>query len=121
MSSQQPSPDSRFLALRYAAQEATDFNMPDAAVARFIQLRDEGAGRDRLCEELSLEPEAVDALVHADEAQALAHRIATGEEPMYPAPEPGQRVLDTRAGSSHVPLAVLALVLVAAIAYALLR
>ena len=35
-------------------------------------------------------------------------QIASGEEPMYPAPPPDERVFDTRSGSSTVPLAVLA-------------
>jgi hypothetical protein len=40
---------------------------------------------------------------------------------MYPAPEPGQRVVDARSGSSAVPIAVLVIVLLGVIAYALLR
>ena len=40
---------------------------------------------------------------------------------MYPAPEPGQRVFDTRSGSSAVPLAVLVVVLLGTIVYALVR
>jgi hypothetical protein len=121
LSSPPPSPDSRFLALRYAGQEATDFHLPDQALARFIELRDAGAGRDELCARLDLELEVVDALVRADEAQAVAHRIATGQEPMYPPPKPGQQVLDARAGSAWVPLAALIAVLAVAVAYALLR
>ena len=38
----QPPPDNRFLALRSAAQEATDFAMSDDTVRRFMQLRDAG-------------------------------------------------------------------------------
>ncbi len=51
----------------------------------------------------------------------MAHRIATGEEPMYPPPAPGEAVSDTRLGSSWVPLAALGCALAAAIVYALLR
>ena len=36
----QPPLDNRFLALRSAAQEASDFAMADDAVRRFIELRD---------------------------------------------------------------------------------
>ena len=61
------------------------------------------------------------ALVKADAAQALAHKIASGEEPMYPAPPPDERVFDTRSGSSTVPLAVLLVVLLGTIVYALVR
>ena len=102
-----PSPDSRFLALRFAAQDATDFGMTDDAVRRFVELRVPG--------------DIVAALVKADEAQALAHRIAAGEEPMYPTPGPEHRVFDTRSGSSAVPLAVLIVVLLGVIVYALVR
>ena len=116
-----PSPDSRFLALRFAAQDATDFGMTDDAVRRFADLRDAGAGEAEIAQELRVPGEVVTALVKADEAQALAHRIATGEEAMYPAPAPEHRVFDTRSGSSAVPLAVLAVVLVGVIVYALLR
>jgi hypothetical protein len=116
-----PSPDSRFLALRFAAQDATDFEMPDDAVRRFIGLRDGGASEPDIAAELGVEPEVVAALVKADDAQALAHRIAAGEEPMYPAPAPEQRVIDRRAGSSAVPIAVLIAVLLGVIVYALVR
>jgi hypothetical protein len=116
-----PSPDSRFLALRFAAQEATDFAMKDEAVGRFVGLRDRGATAEEIGHELGVDAEVVDALVRADEAQALAHRIAAGEEPMYPAPEPEHRVFDTRSGSSAVPLAVLGVVLAGTIVYALVR
>jgi hypothetical protein len=116
-----PSPDSRFLALRFAAQEATDFEMTDDAVRRFAELRDQGIAEDGIARELGVDADVVTALVKADDAQALAHRIAAGEEPMYPAPEPGQRVFDTRSGSSAVPLAVLVVVLLGAIVYALVR
>ena len=118
---QSPSPDSRFLALRFAAQEATDFGMNDDAVRRFAELRDQGMPEDEIARELGVDPEVVTALVQADAAQALAHRIAAGEEPMYPAPPPDQRVFDTRLGSSTVPLAVLLVVLLGTIVYALVR
>jgi hypothetical protein len=116
-----PSSDSRFLALRFAAQDATDFGMADEAVRRFVELRDGGAGEAEIAQELRVPDDVVAALVKADEAQALAHRIAQGDEPMYPAPEPEQRVFDARSGSSAVPLAVLLVVLVGTIVYALLR
>lgn len=121
MSSQPASPDSRFLALRFAGQEATDFHLPDSVVARFIELRDRVADRDQLAAELDLDGEVVDGLIKADEAWAVAHRIATGEEQMYPPPAPGEAVTDTRLGSSWVPLAALGCALAAAIVYALLR
>jgi hypothetical protein len=63
----------------------------------------------------------VAALVKADAAQALAHRIAVGDEPMYPLPDPADRVVDVRMGSSWVPIGVLVAVLVGVIVYALLR
>ena len=118
---QSPSPDSRFLALRFAAQDATDFEMDDAAVRRFAELRDSGAPELEIAQELGVGVDVVAALVKADDAQALAHRIASGEEPMYPPPEPAQRVFDTRSGSSAVPMAVLVVVLVGVIVYALMR
>ncbi len=116
-----PPPDSRFLALRFAAQDATDFGMEDDQVRRFIELRDRGAGEAEIAAELGVEPEAVAALVKADAAQAVAHRIASGEEPMYPPPAPDQRVVDTRTGSQAVPIAALVLVLLGVIVYALVR
>jgi hypothetical protein len=118
---QSPSPDSRFLALRFAAQDETDFGMNDDAVRRFIELRDQGMAEDQIAQELRLPGEVVTALVKADAAQALAHKIAAGEEPMYPIPEPEHRVFDTRSGSSAVPLAVLVVVLLGTIVYALVR
>ena len=57
----------------------------------------------------------------ADAAQALAHRIAAGDEPMYPLPDPRDRVVDMRTGSSWVPIGALVVVLVGVIVYALLR
>jgi hypothetical protein len=116
-----PSPDSRFLALRYAAQDATDFAMTDAAVRRFVELRDSGTDAAGIAEQLDVPLDVVTALIRADHAQALARRIAAGEEPMYPAPDPGDRVVDARAGSALVPVGVLALVLAGVIVYALVR
>jgi hypothetical protein len=116
-----PSPDSRFLALRFAAQEATDFGMNDDAVRRFVDLRDRGASDAEIAQELRVPEAVVTALVKADHAQALAHRIAAGDEPMYPVPESEHRVFDTRSGSSAVPFAVLVVVLAGTIVYAILR
>jgi hypothetical protein len=116
-----PSPDSRFLALRFAAQDATDFGMTDDQVHRFIALRDRGAGEAEIAASLGVEPDVVAELVKADGAQALAHRIAAGEEPMFPPPAPDQRVQDTRHGSQAVPIAALVLVLLGVIVYALVR
>ena len=121
MSSPRPSRDNRFLALRAAGQDATDFKLPDESVSRFIELRDQGADRGAIEAELSLPGDVVDSLIHADEAWALAHRIAEGQEPMYPPPDPSQRVVDTRSGSSRVPLLVVLLVLAGAVVYGLLR
>jgi hypothetical protein len=121
LSSPPSSPDSRFLAIRFAGQEATDFHFPDAAVERFIALRDAGADAAHIAAELSVEPEVVAALVRADDAQATAHRIATGEEPMYPPPQPHERVTDARMGTAWVPLGALVVVLVAAAVYVLVR
>jgi hypothetical protein len=113
--------DTRFLALRHAGQDATDFSLADGDVRRFIALRDEGADDARIADELGRPPEVVAALVRADEAQALAHRIAVGEEPMYPPPEPNQRVAEARLGSSAIPAGVLILVLLGVILYLLVR
>jgi hypothetical protein len=114
-------PDTRFLALRAAAQEATEFTLPDSAVRRFIELRDAGADEAAIASELAVEPEVAAELVRADEAQALARRIAAGEEPMYPAPQPHEQVQDTRLGSSAIPAIVLVAVLVGVILYAIFR
>jgi hypothetical protein len=116
-----PSPDNRFLALRFAAQEATDFGMRDDAVRRFVELRDRGAREAEIARELRVPDDVVAALVKADEAQALAQRIASGDEPMYPVPEPEHRVFDTRSGSSAVPLVALIVVLLGVIVYAVAR
>lgn len=113
--------DSRFLALRHAGQEATDFSLPDAAVRRFIELRDAGVEPPAIAERLELAATVVSELVRADEQQAIAHRIATGQEPMYPPPPPGREVVDDRAGSAAVPLIAIVLVLAGVIVYALLR
>ena len=98
-----PSPDSRFLALRFAAQDATDFGMSDdrrAALHRAARRR-RGRGRDRRAASRST-PEVAAALVKADGAQALAHRIAAGDEPMYPLARPrrpgGRRARRLRRG-----------------------
>ena len=117
----QPPVDNRFLALRSAAQEATDFAMADEAVRRFIELRDAGRSELEIARELDVDAGVVRQLVRADESQAVAHRIAIGELEMYPAPEPGQQVVDARSGSSAVPIAVLVVVLLGVIAYGLLR
>jgi hypothetical protein len=117
----QPPLDNRFLALRSAAQEATDFAMADDAVRRFIELRDAGESELEIARGLGLDADVVRELVRADESQAVAHRIAIGELEMYPAPEPGQQVVDARSGSSAVPIAVIVVVLLGVIAYGLLR
>ena len=96
----QPPPDNRFLALRSAAQEATDFAMPDDAVRRFMNFAMPAGQSWRSPANWTWMREVVRQLVRADEAQAVAHRIAIGELEMYPAPEPGQQVVDARSGSS---------------------
>lgn len=118
--SQSPHPDNRFLTLRSAGQDATDYTLTDDQVRRFMELRDEGLDDDEIGSELGVGPGAVFDLIRADEAYAVAHRIATGELEMYPTPEPGQAVVDTRAGG-WVPIAVLIAVLVGVIVYALMR
>ena len=95
--------------------------MTDDTVRRFIELRDGGAAAAEIGERLGIDAEVAEALVKADEAQALAHRIAAGEEPMYPPADPADRVVDARAGSAWVPIAVLIVVLVGVIVYALVR
>ena len=95
--------------------------MNDDAVRRFVELRDQGVPEAEIGQELRVPDDVVAALVKADAAQALAHRIAAGEEPMYPAPDPEQRVFDTRSGSSVVPLVVLIVVLLGVIVYAIVR
>ena len=117
----QPPLDNRFLALRSAAQEATDYAMSDATVRRFIELRDAGEPELQIASELGVDADVVAQLIRADEAQAVAHRIAIGELEMYPAPEPGQQVIDARSGSSAVPIAVLIVVLLGMIGYGLVR
>jgi len=117
----QPPLDNRFLALRSAAQEATDYAMKDADVRRFIELREAGEPEFQIASKLGVDAGVVAQLIRADEAQAVAHRIAIGELEMFPAPEPGQRVIDARSGSSAVPIVVLVVVLLGVIGYALLR
>jgi hypothetical protein len=119
--SQSPPLDNRLLALRSAAQDATDFALGDDQVRRFMALRDAATGDDEIAAEMELDPEVVTELVRADEAQAVAHRIAIGELPMYPPPEPGEGVEDVRSGSLTMPLAVLMVVLVGVIVYAVVR
>ena len=58
--------------------------------------------------------------MRADESQAVARRIASGELPMYPPPDPGRAVVDTRTGG-WVPVAVLIVVLVGVIVWAAVR
>jgi hypothetical protein len=119
--SQSPPPDNRLLALRSAAQEASDFALGDDQVRQFMALRDAGTNNAGIGERMQLDPEIVAELVRADEAQAVAHRIAVGELPMYPPPEPGEGVQDVRSGSLAMPLAVLMVVLVGVIVYGLSR
>jgi hypothetical protein len=119
--SQSPPLDNRFLALRSAGQEATDFALSDDQVRSFMQLRDAGSGAGEIAAQLGLDGAVVAELVRADESQAVAHRIAIGELEMFPAPEPGQQVIDARRGSSAVPIVVLVVVLLGVIGYALLR
>ena len=118
-----PSPplDNRFLALRAAGQDASEFELTDDQVRRFIELRDQGAGAGAIVDRLGLGGEVVDELVRADESFSVAHRIAEGEEPMYPPPDPSQAVVDARSGSQLVPVLVLIAVLVGVILYAALR
>ena len=115
------SPDNRLIRVRSAAQEATDFQMTDEQVRRFIELRDDGANRDRIVAELGVDEEVAHELIRADESYATAHRIATGELRMYPPPEPGTEVIDARVGSDWVPIVVIVLVLVGIIIWTLVR
>ena len=117
----QPPRGNRFLALRAAGQDAAEFELPDSAVERFIELRDSGADAGAIAADLDVEPEIAEALVSADESYTVAHRIATGQERMYPVPTPEQRVVDARSGSSTVPIIVLIAVLVGVVVYGLLR
>ena len=112
-----PSPDNRLIAIRSALQDATEFTAGDDVVRRFMALRDAGADRGEICATLGLEPEAVDELVKADEGYTVAHRIATGEEPMYPLPAPSDQVTDTRLGSSLIPVLVIVLLIVLGAAF----
>jgi hypothetical protein len=115
------SPDNRLIRVRSAAQDATDFQMTDAEIRSFLALRDEGADRERIVAEMGIEEEVADELISADESYAVAHRIASGELPMYPPPEPGQQVIDARAGSDWVPIVVIVVVLLGIILWALVR
>lgn len=116
-----PPRDNRFLRVRSAAQDAADFELPDSAVERFIELRDAGADVGEIARELDVDAEVAGELIAADESYAVAHRIATGQERMYPVPKPEERVVDTRMGSSTVPIIVLIAVLVGVVIYGLLR
>jgi hypothetical protein len=116
-----PPRDNRFLAVRSAAQEAADFELPDSAVERFIELRDSGADPAAIAQELGVGAEVTGELIAADESYTVAHRIATGQERMYPVPAPDEQVVDARMGSSTVPIIVLIAVLVAVVIYGLLR
>jgi hypothetical protein len=114
-------PDSRFLALRHAGQDASDFSLTDDQIRRFMELRDAGADPAAAASELGVSSEVVSALVAADEQQAVAHRIASGQEPMYPLPAPEQRVIDTRSGSATVPLIVVVVIAAAIVVYLAVR
>jgi hypothetical protein len=119
--SQQPPPDNRFLTLRAAGQDATEFALSDDGVRRYMELRDAGEDTVEIARLLFVKPEVVQALIRADDSYGVARRISTGELPMYPPPEPGERVIDARSGSSAVPIVLLVLLLLGVIAYALLR
>ncbi len=109
------------MAVRYVVRESEELTLSDDGVRRFLALRDEGRSASEIGSELGLEPEAVSELVKADEAQAVAHRIATGEEPMYPVPGPGEQIVDTRSGSATVPLIALGVIFVIILIYLALR
>jgi hypothetical protein len=121
LSTPSPSPDNRFLAVRYVVRESDEFSLDDDGVRRFIALRDEGRSAAEIGAELGLAAEPVADLIRADEAQKVAHRIATGEEPMYPAPAPGQEMVDTRSGSATVPLIALGVIFVIILIYLAVR
>jgi len=116
-----PSPDNRLIAIRSALQDATEFTADDDVARRFMALRDGGADRQEMAASLGLEPEAVDELIKADEGYATAHRIATGEEPMYPLPDASNQVVDTRSGTALIPIVVIVLLIVFAAAYFVAR
>jgi hypothetical protein len=109
------------MAVRYAVRESEEFTLSDDGVRRFLALRDEGRSAAEIGSELGLDPDAVTELVKADEAQAVAHKIATGEEPMYPAPAPGEQIVDTRSGSATVPLIALAVIFIVILVYLAVR
>jgi 1,4-dihydroxy-2-naphthoyl-CoA synthase len=98
-------PDTRFLAIRHAGQEATDFSLADAQVRRFVELRDAGAGEEAIAAELGLEPEVVRQLVSADEAQALGllNRVVPDESLMSEA----HALAQTMVGKSPLVLKLL--------------
>ena len=121
MSTPSPSPDNRFLAVRYAVRESDEISLSDDGVRSFMALRDEGRSAAEIGSQLGLDPEAVAELITADEAQAVAHRIATGEEPMYPPPPPGKELIDSRSGSATVPLIALAAIFILILLYLALR
>ena len=106
------SPDNRLIAIRSALQDASEFTAGDDVVRRFMALRDSGADGAEISATLGLEPEIVEELIRADEAYATAHRIATGEEPMYPLPDASSEVVDTRSGSALIPILVIVFLIV---------
>lgn len=114
-----PSPDNRLIAIRSALQDATESTGGDDVARRFMAMRDAGADKPEICATLGVDPQVVDELVRADEAYATAHRIATGEEPMYPLPEPSKAVVDARSGTALIPVLVIVLLLVLGAAYLL--
>ena len=117
-----PSPDNRLIAIRAALQDASEFTAGDDVVRRFIGLRDSGADRSEISATLGLEPEVVDELIRADEGYATAHKIATGEEPMYPLPDASTRVVDNRSGTAIVPVvAIVFLIVLAAVFFVATR
>src|SRR4051794_28659168 len=67
--SQSPPPDNRLLALRSAAQEASDFALGDDQVRRFMALRDAGTTDGEIAAEMGLDAEIVTELGRAGEAQ----------------------------------------------------
>jgi hypothetical protein len=114
-----PSPDNRLIAVRSALQDATEFTAAggDDLVRRFMALRDGGADRTEIAATLGLEPEVVEELIKADEGYTVAHRISTGEEPMYPPPDPSTAVIDNRHGTALIPVLVIVFLIVLAAAF----
>ena len=69
MSTPSPSPDNRFLAVRYAVRESDEIALPDDGVRSFIELRDEGRSAAEIGAELGPRAARRSAeLVSADEA-----------------------------------------------------